>query len=30
MYMILKYLLPSKGDEKVLESAEMLKLDNGG
>ena len=30
MYMILKYLLPSKADEKVLESAEMLKLDNGG
>ena len=30
MYMILKYLLPSTGDEKVLESAEVLKLDNGG
>ena len=30
MYMILKYILPSKGDEKVLESAETLKLDNGG
>lgn len=30
MYIIYKYILPSKGDEKVLESVEMPRLDNGG